>query len=419
MKLRGKITVPGDKSISHRVLLLSGICRGPSLIEGLNQGPDCDRTRSCLEQLGVSFKEKKEGLKVQGLDLKLKAPAGALNCGNSATTIRLLAGLLAGQPFASVLDGDASLRARPMARIIGPLRLMGADLFGAGGSNLAPISVRGGGLKGISYELPVASAQVKSALLLAGIQAEGVTEIKEPTASRDHTERLLENLGAKISRKPGVIKVERSAELAGGRFQIPGDFSAASFLLGGAASLPGSELIIENVGLNPTRIGFLEVLHEMGADIEILTAEEIQGERRGTLRARGGSLTAATVKGDIIPRLIDEVPILAVIATQAAGTTVIQDAQELRVKESDRLAAISQELNKIGADVEELPDGLIIKGPTALKGGTVQSHGDHRIAMALEIAGLFCAGPLKVKDELVAGISFPGFQKVLAGLTER
>ena len=412
MKLKGRIAVPGDKSISHRALLLSSISRGSSLLEGLNLGLDCQRTIHCLRSLGVVLTKGKEGLLVEGRDLRLSPPSGALHCGDSATTLRLLAGLLAGQKFASVLDGNSSLRSRPMARIVGPLRLMGADLFGAGGSNLAPISVRGGSLKGIFYELPMASAQVKSALLLAGIQAEGTTTILEPLPSRDHTERMLAVAGARIKSEPGRIAVRGGVSLEAQRYRIPGDLSAAAFLVGAAAALPGSELIVENVGLNPTRTGFLDVLKEMGARLEILEVQELQGEKRGTVKVWGGPLQAASLGGELIPRLIDEIPLLAVLATQAEGVTTIRDAQELRYKEADRLAVISGELNKLGAWVQELSDGLVIRGPCLFKGGTVDSHGDHRIALALEIAALFSREPVKVLGSQLADISFPGFPRI-------
>ena len=412
MKLKGQITVPGDKSISHRALLISSVSKGTSLLEGLNRGLDCQETMNCLRMLGVGIKRKNQLWEVKGRNFRLKPPGRALNCGDSATTLRLLAGLLAGQEFASVLDGNRALRSRPMARIIGPLRLMGADLFGAEGSNLAPISVRGGRLKGITYELPMASAQVKSALLLAGIQAEGKTTVLEPVASRNHTEKMLAFAGADITCLPGQITVQSGAVLGARHYRIPGDLSSAAFFMGAAAVLPGSELIVKNVGLTPTRLGFIEALEAMGAAVEILTAEEIQGERRGDLRVRGGQLKAAAIKGELIPRLLDEIPLLAVLATQAEGITVISDAQELRYKETDRLKAIRQELNKLGADIEEMPAGLVIKGPSALTAGRLDSHGDHRIALALEIASFVSAGPLQIKGSGLADISFPGFQKI-------
>lgn len=411
MRLSGRVEVPGDKSISHRALLLSSLAREESVLRGLNRGGDCAHTLANLRALGVSIEQEGESWIVFGRGLELQKPQGILNCGNSATTLRLLAGILAGQEFLSILDGSSSLRSRPMARVVEPLRLMGADLFGPGGSNFAPLSMRGGSLKGIRYELPVPSAQVKSAVLLAGLQAEGTTTIIEPVACGDDMEKMLLSVGADLKIEGIEIHITGANSLQGRYYDIPGDVSAAAFLLGGAAALPGSEIIVENIGLNPTRLGFFEILEAMGVPVEIIDKHNDRGELVGTVLVRSGKLTATTIGGDIIPRLLDEIPILAILATQAEGTTVIKDAGELRVKESDRLANLAQELNRIGACVKETPTGLEITGPTKLTGGTVQSHGDHRLALAFEVAGLFCSSTLHIQGHELSKGSFPGFQQ--------
>ncbi len=416
MRLQGRTTVPGDKSISHRALLISALATGSSEIIGLNQGEDCARTLAILEKLGVRITTRGESVMVLGRGLQLERPREVLNCGNSGTTFRLLAGILAGQDFLSVLDGDVSLRQRPMGRIVDPLRQMGADIHGVDGTNLAPVTIQGGELQGIKYTLPIPSAQVKSALLLAGLQARGNTTIVEPTLSRDHTERMLHSSGAQIERSGNQIQVRGGSTLEPQRVQIPGDFSSAAFLLGAAVALPGSELLIEGVGLNPTRLGFLEALRAMNAQVEVVSQEERSGEPVGDLLIRGSELSALTLGGELIPLLIDEIPILAVLATQAQGTTVIQDAAELRVKESDRLASLTEELTKLGAQITEYPEGLEITGPTKLMGARVYSHGDHRLALALEVASLFSEGQVEIVDQHVGEISFPGFSRTLQQL---
>lgn len=416
MKLLGRTVVPGDKAISHRALIISSISRGPSVIYGLNEGVDCACTRRCLAELGVSILKKGSGWYVKGRGFSLKKTEEVLFCNDSGATLRMLAGVLAGQDFLSFLDGNQSLRSRPMAPIVEPLRLMGADLFGAAGSNLAPLSIRGGRLKGIRYELPVPNAQIKSAILFAGLQAEGTTTIIEPIPCRDHTERLLSQGGARLTRHPGALHLTGGTELDGRTFQIPGDLSAAAFLIGAAVVLPGSELIVENVGLNPMRLGFLDVLGEMGALIEIVNVEEMGGEPCGTIVVRSAKLKAATVEGELIPRLFDEIPILAVVATQAEGTTVIRDAGELRRKESDRLANLVRELNKIGAQITELPTGLEITGPTRLGRGELKNYGDHRLALAWEVAALISGGLAKTEGGNLFDRSFPDFERTWQGL---
>lgn len=416
MKVLGRTAVPGDKSISHRALVISGISRGPSVIYGLNEGSDCCCTGRCLAELGVSIRKKGSGWYVGGRGFDLEKTEDVLFCNDSGATLRMLAGVLAGQDFLSFLDGGPSVRSRPMGAIIEPLRLMGADLFGAAGSNLAPLSIRGGKLTGIRYELPVPNAQIKSAVLLAGLQAEGTTTIIEPIPCRDHTERLLAQYGAQLTLHPGAIHLTGGSELAGRSVRIPGDISAAAFLIGAAVVLPGSELVVENVGLNPSRLGFLDVLGQMGALVEIVNVEDLDGEPCGTIVARSAQLGAATVEGAIIPRLFDEIPVLAVVATQAEGTTIIRDAGELRHTKSDRLANVARELNKIGARITELPNGLEISGPTKLGAGRLENYGDHRLALAWEVASVLSGGLAKTEAGGLHDRSFPGFERTWRGL---
>ena len=413
MKIQGKTSVPGDKSISHRALLISALAQGTSQIVGLNYGDDVVRTLEILQDLGVQISYQEGSVFVEGKNLSFKSPHKVLDCGNSGTTMRLMAGVLGGQSFESTLDGDFSLRQRPMGRIIDPLSLMGCKVHGAMGGTTAPLTIFGGDLQGIHYELPVPSAQVKSALLLAGLQARDTTTIIERIPSRDHTERMLQSCGAPIVRKGNQIEIVGGRTLQSQIHVIPGDFSSAAFLIGAAVGLSGSELIIEKVGLNPTRLGFLTVLQAMGAHVEIIDSEEWGGEPVGDLLVRGSTLTGVTVEGELIPLLLDEIPILAVLATQALGRTMIRDAGELRLKESDRLASLTSELTKLGAQIVEQPEGLEISGPTKLWGAKVHSHGDHRLALALEVAALFAEGKVEVHDRECGAISFPGFSQTL------
>ncbi len=420
--LRGIVNVPGDKSISHRAVMLGALAEGDTRIEHFLAGEDCLATVRCFQELGVQFTgpTEEDALIVHGRGPEaLREPADVLNAANSGTTMRLLAGILAGLPFFSVLSGDQSLRRRPMRRITGPLQEMGAGIWGRRGGEFAPLAIRGGGLQGIHYRLPVASAQVKSALLLAGLFARGETTVVEPAPSRDHTERLLKYFGAEIKITGNTISIPGGQRLSGRPVKIPGDISAAAFFLVAGALTPDSELFIPGVGVNPTRTGILDVLRQMGADLEELNRREINGEPVADLRVRSSPLKGTVIAGELIPRLIDEIPVLAVAAAVAEGETVIRDAAELKVKESDRLAVLAAELRKFNADLEELPDGLIIRGRRPLQGAVCHSFGDHRMAMALTVAGLTARGRTVVKDAGCVAVSFPRFYDVLNSLREK
>jgi 3-phosphoshikimate 1-carboxyvinyltransferase len=414
-RLRGTLHVPGDKSISHRAALLGALAHGVTTVEGFLRADDCLATLRCLRALGIVIEETDDRLIIRGG--ALREPEDVLDVGNSGTTLRLLAGVLSGQPFHSVLTGDASIRRRPMDRVAEPLRLMGARISGRAGGRLAPLSIVGGGLRGIAYTSPVASAQVKSAVLLAGLFAEGETAVREPSLSRDHTERMLGAFGVGVLRSGLEARFRGPATLRATIVRVPGDLSSAAFFLVAGAVVPGSEIVVEDVGLNPTRAGVLDVLRMMGASIRVTDLREEGGEPRGAVVVRAGRLHGTTIEGDLIPRTIDELPVLAVAACLAEGETVIRDAAELRVKESDRIAALARELGRLGATIEARPDGLAIIGGRRLRGGRVSSGGDHRIAMALAIAGLCADGPVTIDDSACIRISFPGFEAALRQVT--
>ncbi len=416
--LSGSACAPGDKSISHRAALLSAIAEGHARIEGFLEADDCLRTADALRALGVRIDAPSVGtLEVHGAGLEgLREPDGPLDMGNSGTGMRLLMGLVAGREFATTLTGDESLSRRPMDRIAEPLGLMGARVEGRGERCLPPVTVHGGSLRGVTYRPPMASAQVKSAVLMAGLSAEGATTVVEPAASRDHTERMLAAMGADVEVDGLTITLRPGRTLRARSMRVPGDFSSAAFLLVAALLVEGSEVLAAGVLLNPTRTGLLEALAAMGADIEIADRRDEAGEEAGDVVARAGKLTAVEVGGELIPRMIDEVPLLAVAATQAEGTTVIRDAGELRVKESDRLAAMARVLTAMGADVTELGDGLAIAGPTPLTGAAIDSRHDHRIAMCAAVAGLVAEGETVIEGAECIGTSFPGFAATLRGL---
>ena len=418
LSLQGRIQIPGDKSISHRALMLGALAEGETQISGLLLGEDPCSTASCFQSLGAEISElNTDRVIVRGIGLgQLQEPVDVLNAGNSGTTLRLMLGILASHPdrFFTV-TGDSSLRSRPMSRVVKPLQQMGAQIWGRKGNSLAPLAIQGQPLKPIHYHSPIASAQVKSCILLAGLMAEGETTVTEPALSRDHSERMLRAFGAKLSVDPETksVTVTGRSRLQGQTVIVPGDISSAAFWLVAGAIVPGSELWIENVGVNPTRTGILEALAQMGADITLENQREVAGEPVADLRVRHSNLKACELGGDIIPRLIDEIPILAVAAAFAQGTTVIRDAEELRVKESDRITVMADQLNRMGAQVRELPDGLEIVGGAALSGATVDSHTDHRIAMSLAIAALNAKGTTTIHRAEAAAISYPNFTATL------
>lgn len=412
-------------------MILGLLAEGRSEVHHFLEAEDCLRTARIVAQLGATVIQVAEGhWLIEGVGKKgVKEPEDVLDAGNSGTTTRLIAGVLASHPIYAVLTGDSSLRRRPMRRVAEPLRLMGARIDGRSGGDYLPLTIHGDSLKGIRYELPVASAQVKSCLLLAGLKAEGTTELIEPIPSRDHTERMLAAFGAKLKRQGrgsgsargelNCLVLEGGQTLQACEVSVPGDFSSAAFFLTAALLLPGSDLVIERLGINPTRIGLLEAFAQGGAHVHFESLNEIAGEPIATVRVRAQPLRGMRVGGDLIPRLIDEIPILTVAATQADGETVITDAGELRVKESDRLRALTEELLKMGAEIEEREDGLRIWGPTPLIGNLVSSHGDHRIAMALAIAGLIARkGETIIQDTACIQTSFPAFPELLHQLVK-
>ncbi len=414
--LQGVINVPGDKSISHRALIFAALAAGKSIIKGISGCEDCFSTLNCLKNLGIKIRVRGKTLVVYGKGLAtFKNPKKPLDCGNSGTTMRLLSGILAAQNFSSILTGDRYLKKRPMKRITDPLRNMGAEI-NADKGNYPPLRIKGKKLQGIHYHSPIASAQVKSCLLLAGLQAEGTTTITEPFRSRDHSERMLKYLGVLLKIKGTAVSISK-AKFQGKEFSVPGDISSAAFFIAAAVILGGSKIKILDVGLNPTRTGFLETLKKMGAKIEIENRREICGEPVADLEINGeGRLKAIKIGGKIIPRIIDEIPLLAVIGCFAQGKTIIRDAGELRVKETDRIHAIVSQLKKMGALIEERKDGMDVFGMDKLKGASVKSFGDHRIAMALVIAGLAASGKTKVNNTDCINTSFPGFKDLLKTL---
>lgn len=415
-----ELSLPGDKSISHRALIMASLAKGTSRVTNFLPSQDCLSTMDCLMSLGVEMRAEREDVViVEGKGPEgMTEPENVLDAGNSGTTIRLLSGILSGLPFFSCISGDESLRSRPMRRVVEPLSLMGANIWGRHEGKFAPLAILGGCLSAIEYAMPVASAQVKSAILLAGLHAQGKTVVREPAPTRDHTERMLWSMGAKMEVAPGVVSIHGGQTLKACDFPIPGDLSSAAYLLAISAILPDSSVLIRQVGVNATRRGFLDLLARMGAKVEV------RGERMNSFSEPVADLALSTsqlqgieVKGDIIPRVIDELPLLAVVATQARGETVVRDAQELRVKESDRIGAIVGVLSRMGADIEERADGFIIRGPCRLKGAVCESLRDHRIAMSAAVAGMIAEGETMVLDAESVEVSFPNFWQVI-GLAE-
>ena len=416
--LRGDVTVPGDKSISHRAVMFGALADADTHITGFLMGEDCLSTISCFKKMGVSIDISEQEVVVHGVGLHgLKAPDELLYTGNSGTTTRLLCGILAGQPFSSTVNGDASIQKRPMGRIMKPLREMGADISGKDG-NLCPLTIHPAPLHGIRYTMPVASAQLKSAILLAGLFADSPTAVVEPAPSRDHTERMLRGLGAQVVSNGTEITLTPPKALHAVNVEVPGDISSAAYFLVAGLILPDSDIVIRNVGINPTRTGILDALEAMGANIERLN-------ERGTvepicdLRVRSSHLHGTTICGDMIPRLIDEIPVLAVAAAFAEGETVIRDAQELKVKESNRIATMTAELSKTGADVRETEDGMIIRGDKPLHGANFASYADHRVAMSMAVCALACEGDSSIDDPDCVAISYPTFFETLDALKQK
>jgi 3-phosphoshikimate 1-carboxyvinyltransferase len=415
--LVGHLAVPGDKSISHRAVLIGAVCEGETRISGFGRSADTESTVAAMRSLGAEVDEDDDVLLVRGVGLGgLRPPHAPVDCGNAGTLMRLLAGLLAGTEGRFELVGDASLSSRPMARIAEPLRRMGATIETTEGH--APVVVEGTALRAIDYELPVASAQVKSAVLLAGIQAEGRTTVVEPTPTRDHTERLLERAGATVTRRPTSVTVERVQELRLPEIEIPGDISSAAPFLVAAAIVPGSSVTVHGVGLNPRRTGLLDVLERMGARVSIYNRRPIGGEPAGDVELRSSDLVGTTITEAEVPSLIDELPILAVAACHAHGDTVVRGAGELRAKESDRIETVVAELRRVGGHVRATPDGFRVRGvPARLRGGIVDSHGDHRLAMLGAIVGVASREGVELRGGDAAAVSFPGFFDVLQQLT--
>lgn len=410
-QLNGEVYVPGDKSISHRSIMFGALAEGVTTVKNFLLGDDCLDTITCFQQLGVQIEQAREKIVIYGKGFNgLTEPEEVLEVGNSGTTIRLILGVLAGRPFHVCIQGDESIAKRPMTRVTLPLKEMGAIIDGRKHGEFTPLAMRGGNLRGMEYRLPVASAQVKSALLFAGIQAHGTTTLIEKEKTRDHTERMIRQFGGKIVTKDRTIQVKGGQRLKGTDIFVPGDISSAAFFLVAAAIVPEGWVTLKNVGLNPTRTGIIDVMKNMGANITVEShIEKDSFEPIGDITVQTSALIGTVIEGEIIPRLIDEIPIIALLATQAAGTTVIKDAAELKVKETNRIDTVVDELTKLGADIQATEDGMIINGPTPLHGGTVSSHGDHRIGMMLTIAALLSKEPIFLEQPTAISISYPNF----------
>lgn len=421
--LKGEVQIPGDKSISHRAVMLGSIARGTTEISHFLNGADCLSTIHCFQKMGIEIEQSKDLVLVHGRGLRgLKAPRGILDTGNSGTTTRLICGILSGQDFSSVLSGDDSLNSRPMKRIMDPLNQMGARITSIQDNNCAPLRIEPGTLHGIRYVSPVASAQVKSSVLLAGLYADSPVSVTEPVLSRNHTELMLGSFGADISSElhadgSATASVSPCAELYGQKIQVPGDISSAAYFIAAGLLVPGSRLLVKNVGINPTRAGFLEVCRKMGADIGYLNRQSQGGEETADLLVTPKPLTGTVIEGAMIPSLIDEIPILAVMAAFAEGTTVIRDAAELKVKETNRIQTVTENLLAMGAEIIPTEDGMIIHGTGALKGTQIQSHLDHRIAMAFSVAALAAEGTTTILDSQCVDVSYPGFFAQLMDLS--
>lgn len=417
--LKGEIVVPGDKSISHRAVMFGSIAKGLTEIHNFLQGADCLSTIACFKKMGISIENKGDKVFVQGNGLHgLKQPGCALDCGNSGTTTRLISGILCAQDFQVTLTGDASICKRPMNRIIEPLSLMGADITSADGRGCAPLLIKGSPLHGIHYSSKVASAQVKSAILLAGLYADSPTSVTEPYVSRNHSEIMLGLFGAEVSAAGTTSTVRPASELQGAKVMVPGDISSAAYFIAAGLMVPGSRILIRNVGINPTRDGIIRVCLDMGADLQLFNRKDGMGEPTADLLVSHGTLHGTEIGGAMIPALIDELPIIAAMACMAKGQTVIRDAAELKVKESNRIAVMVESLRAMGADVTETVDGMVINGGRPLHGASIDSHGDHRIAMTFAVTSLCADGRTHIRDAECVNISYPGFYEDLRGLMD-
>ena len=408
--LQGTLTIPGDKSVSHRSVMFGAIAKGKTTVDGFLLGEDCLSTIDCFRKLGVKIDVEGTNVSIDspGID-GWQEPSEVLYTGNSGTTTRLMLGILAGSNVHTVMTGDASIGKRPMRRVIDPLRQMGTHITGRANGQYTPLAIQGTTLRAIDYHMPVASAQVKSAILLAGLRAEGTTIVRETEISRDHTERMLRQFGAKVDEVDGVISIQGGQTLTGTHVSVPGDISSAAFFLVAGAICEGSKIMLKNVGINPTRDGIIEVLQNMGATMTLMPNEDTQSEPTATITIETSALKGTTIEGDIIPRLIDEIPILALLATQAHGKTIIKDAEELKVKETDRITAVVDELKKLGANIESTEDGMIIEGPTPLRGASLKTYGDHRIGMMGAVAALITDGAVTLDDADCIAVSYPPF----------
>ena len=415
--LRGELAVPGDKSISHRSVMFGALSEGITEAENFLTGADCLSTISCFRQMGISVEQNGTSVVVHGKGLHgLTRPSGIIDAGNSGTTVRLLSGILAGQPFDSMIIGDASIQKRPMKRVMTPLSQMGASITSVHENGCAPLQIKGSPLHGIHYLSPVASAQVKSCVLLAGLYADTPTSVTEPAISRNHSELMLRYFGADIQCEGTTSTVLPDPRLVGQKVNVPGDISSAAYFIAAALLVPGSEVLLKNVGINPTRDGMLRVVRAMGGDVTLVNENTDGAEPCADLLIRSSSLHATTIEGELIPTLIDELPVIAVLAAFAEGTTVIKDAAELKVKESDRIAVMTENLKRMGADVEPTDDGMIIHGGRPLHGATISPYLDHRIAMSFAVAALAADGETDIQDADCVKISYPGFYTDLEGL---
>ena len=418
-RLRGELTVPGDKSISHRSVMFGSIAKGVTEITGFLQGADCLSTIGCFSAMGVEIRNSGKRVTVHGRGLRgLCQPGHMLDCGNSGTTTRLISGILSGQNFPVTLTGDASIRKRPMKRIMEPLQMMGAEITSIQGNGCAPLRIEGRPLQGIHYQSPVASAQVKSAVLLAGLYAEGETKVTEPALSRNHTELMLRYFGAEVDSQETTASIRPAEELYGQKIHVPGDISSAAYFIAAGLLVPDAELLIRNVGINPTRDGILKVCQMMGANITLLNEDHSSAEPVADILVRSSGLKGCVIEGPLIPTLIDELPVIACLACFAQGETIIRDAAELKIKESNRIQVMAENLTAMGADVTETEDGMVIRGGRPLHGASIHCHMDHRIAMSFAIAALAAEGETVIQDSECVNISYPGFYEELGRVVE-